>query len=56
MFRSRRASDGLSPDEIRHDSQAAWRKWVQAEEQNRYFAPSPPVYSLLWNLIFIDLE
>ncbi|KAJ0413246.1 hypothetical protein BJY00DRAFT_322292 [Aspergillus carlsbadensis] len=38
MFRSRRASDGLSPDEIRHDSQAAWRKWVQAEEQNRIAA------------------
>ncbi|KAL2800159.1 hypothetical protein BJX66DRAFT_332305 [Aspergillus keveii] len=38
MFRSRRASDGLSPQDIRHDPQAAWQKWVQAEEQNRIAA------------------
>ncbi|KAL4770009.1 hypothetical protein BDW60DRAFT_218347 [Aspergillus nidulans var. acristatus] len=32
------ASDGISLDEIRHDPQGAWRKWVLAEEQNRIAA------------------
>ncbi|KAL3447443.1 hypothetical protein BJX65DRAFT_97669 [Aspergillus insuetus] len=38
MFRSSRASDGISPEQIRLDPQGAWRKWVQAEEKNRIAA------------------
>ncbi|KAL2825361.1 hypothetical protein BDW59DRAFT_179915 [Aspergillus cavernicola] len=38
MFKSRKASDSISLEEISHHPQSAWRTWAQAEEQNRIAA------------------
>lgn len=40
MFKAKRASDYISPEEISGNPEKAWKVWAHTEEQNRLVEPN----------------